>query len=68
LTVKIRYKQPDADMSASMTVAVGSGATPSAEIGFAAAVAEFGMVLRNSEFKGSASFAIRQSKTILARF
>ena len=56
MTVKIRYKQPDADTSALMTVAVGSGATPSAEIGFAAAVAEFGMLLRNSEFKGSASY------------
>ncbi len=56
MTVKIRYKQPDADTSALMTVAVGSGATPSAEIGFAAAVAEFGMLLRNSAFKGSASY------------
>ena len=56
MTVKIRYKQPDADTSALITVAVGSGVTPSAEIGFAAAVAEFGMLLRNSAFKGSASY------------
>ena len=57
MTVKIRYKEPDGQKSALMTFPVTTTATPSAEMGFAAAVAEFGMLLRDSEFKGSATFA-----------
>jgi len=56
MTVKIRYKAPDARQSALITVAVRATATPSPEMGFAAAVAEFGMLLRDSAFKGSSSF------------
>jgi len=57
MTVKIRYKQPHGKESALMTVAVAGTTTPSPEMGFAAAVAEFGMLLRDSAFKGSSSFA-----------
>jgi Ca-activated chloride channel family protein len=57
MTVKIRYKQPEADASALSTVTVSAGAKPSAEMGFAAAVAEFGMLLRGSAFAGSASYS-----------
>src|SRR4029077_4925396 len=60
MTVKIRYKQPDADTSALIEVAVGQTRALSRERVFAAAVAEFAMLLRDSEFKGSASFASAQ--------
>jgi Ca-activated chloride channel homolog len=56
MTVKIRYKEPDGQKSALMTFAVAGKTTPSPEMGFAAAVAEFGMLLRDSAFKGSSSF------------
>ena len=57
MTVKIRYKQPDGDTSALVTAVVADKPAPSADLGFAAAVAEFGMLLRDSEFKGRSSFA-----------
>jgi Ca-activated chloride channel family protein len=57
MTVKIRYKEPDGRTSALLIFAVSRTPTPSSEMGFAAAVAEFGMLLRDSAFKGSASFA-----------
>lgn len=58
MTVKLRYKQPDGDTSQLMSLPVRdrSGAlTP--DLGFAAAIAEFGMLLRRSEHKGNASWA-----------
>ena len=58
MTVKARYKAPDGDTSRLVAVTVkGSGGTESADLRFAAAVAGFGMLLRDSEYKGSASFA-----------
>jgi Ca-activated chloride channel family protein len=58
MTVKLRYKQPDGDTSRLLSVAVKDGAAAdSPDIRFAAAVASFGMVLRDSEHKGSATFA-----------
>ncbi|MCX6897394.1 MAG: von Willebrand factor type A domain-containing protein [Verrucomicrobia bacterium] len=61
LTVKLRYKQPDGDKSAlieqSLTDGDKSYATASRDFKFAAAVAEFGMVLRDSEHKGNATLA-----------
>jgi Ca-activated chloride channel homolog len=57
LTVKVRYKAPDGDTSQLLSRAVRnrtSGMT--ANVGFASAVAEFGMVLRESPDRGSASF------------
>ncbi|MBI3140192.1 MAG: von Willebrand factor type A domain-containing protein [Sphingobacteriales bacterium] len=60
MTVKFRYKTPDADVSRLIehplrdkSVAV---AGTSDNFRFAAAVAQFGMLLRNSEFKSNASF------------
>lgn len=58
MTVKLRYKAPDGDTSRLLTVPVKhhlSGESPN--IGFAAAVAEFGMLLRGSDQAGSASHA-----------
>jgi Ca-activated chloride channel family protein len=57
MTVKIRYKQPDADTSGLITAVVSDRLSSSPELGFAAAVAEFGMLLRDSAFKGQSSFA-----------
>ena len=56
-TVKVRYKAPDGDVSRLIARTVLNATTPmSANLGFASAVAEFGMLLRNSEHKGSASY------------
>ena len=59
MTVKVRYKKPDGDRSSLVTVPVASGATTtvSRNLGFAAAVAEFGMLLRDSPFKADATWA-----------
>jgi Ca-activated chloride channel family protein len=57
MTVKIRYKQPDGATSSLLAVAVPEKTTDNPELGFAAAVAEFGMLLRDSEHKGSSSYA-----------
>ena len=65
MTVKLRYKQPDADRSQLMTFAVKDRtAALSENIGFASAVAEFGMLLRRSEFTGRATW---ESARALAR-
>ncbi len=61
MTVKLRYKQPDGDTSKLISVAVRDRVgelTPN--LGFAAAVAEFGMLLRESEFKGQATWSSAQ--------
>ncbi|MGH7522467.1 MAG: YfbK domain-containing protein [Gemmatimonadales bacterium] len=56
LFVKVRYKAPDGDESRLITQAVRSGArtAPSLDFQFQAAVAEFGLLLRNSDFRGTA--------------
>jgi Uncharacterized protein YfbK, C-terminal len=51
MTVKVRYQEPDVVTSSLMSVAVPSKGEMTAPLGFAAAVAEFGMLLRDSEFK-----------------
>jgi Ca-activated chloride channel homolog len=57
LTVKLRYKKPDGDKSELIERAVVDDgkqfANASADFKFAAAVAEFGMLLRDSEFRGN---------------
>lgn len=60
MTVKFRYKAPDADVSKliehpllDQSISI---ANTSDNFRFAAAVAQFGMLLRNSEFKSNASF------------
>ena len=57
LTVKLRYKKPDGNKSELMERAVVDDgkefANASPDFKFAAAVAEFGMLLSSSEFKGN---------------
>ncbi|UYQ92276.1 von Willebrand factor type A domain-containing protein [Chitinophaga horti] len=60
LTVKVRYKQPEGRKSILLSKVLTSNmqridAAP-ADFRMAAAVAEFGMLLRNSEFKGKSSY------------
>jgi Ca-activated chloride channel family protein len=55
--VKVRYKLPNEDTSHLIELPVREGAAPmSDDFRFAAAVAEFGMLLRDSPHKGSASY------------
>ncbi len=60
MTVKFRYKKPDEDVSKLIEHPVVDKQIPLAKTSdnfrFAASVAEFGMLLRNSEFKANASF------------
>ncbi len=60
LTIKLRYKQPDGNKSMLIekTVAANNEKSKltSDNFRFAAAVAEFGMLLRSSEFKGEATY------------
>ncbi len=57
LTVKLRYEKPDDDESAStertLTDSGAAFANASADFKFAAAVTEFGMILRDSPHKGN---------------
>ncbi len=58
LTVSLRYKQPDGDKSKLLAVPVtmeSYTAKMPENMTFAAAAAEFGMVLRGSEYRGNAS-------------
>lgn len=56
-TVKLRYKEPQGSTSRLLERVVDRDTrSPSADFRFAGAVAEFGMLLRNSEFKGRASY------------
>ena len=61
LTVKLRYKAPEGEKSELTERAMvdngGSFANAAPDLKFAAAVAEFGMLLRDSEHKGSGTFA-----------
>lgn len=58
MTVKVRYKQPDGDISRLVSVPVlGRDTAPARHLGFAAAVAQFGMLLRDSPFRGDATWA-----------
>ena len=56
----MRYKEPSASESKLITKTLSKDEIPTAgmpeNLKFAAAVAEFGMILRKSEFKGSASY------------
>jgi Ca-activated chloride channel family protein len=56
MTVKLRYKAPDGNESRLITVPVKNRTGElSPNVGFAAAVAEFGMLLRRSEYRGTAT-------------
>ena len=66
MTVKVRYKDPAGDTSRLLAVPVANRETElERNLGFAAAVAEFGMLLRQSSFKGDATWdeAARLAKT-----
>ncbi|WP_101447433.1 vWA domain-containing protein [Pontibacter ramchanderi] len=60
LTMKLRYKEPDGETSRLMTKTVSSQAISATQTSdsfrFSAAVAACGMLLRDSEHKGNASF------------
>ena len=61
LTLKVKYKDPSGETSKAALVFTardeGEGfAKASADFKFAAAVASFGMLLRNSEYKGDFSY------------
>lgn len=60
LTLKIRYKKPDEDTSLLIVHKLKDGESYSSKLSenlkFAASVAEFGMLLRESEFKGNSSY------------
>jgi Ca-activated chloride channel family protein len=59
LTIKVRYKKPDGNNSMLLEKPVKDSGEAiegaSMNLRFAAAVAEFGMILRESEFKGTAT-------------
>ncbi len=62
MTIRLRYKLPDGDKSQLMTIPVTDAGIAliqaSKDFKFAAGVAAFGMLLRESEHKGSANFAL----------
>ncbi len=61
LTVKLRYKEPQGSASKLLAQPLAGAAVPiaqaSADQQFAAAVAEFGLLLRQSEERGTATYA-----------
>jgi Ca-activated chloride channel family protein len=60
LTLKLRYKEPESETSKLLTYTVSDSQTDvtsaSTNLRFASAVAEFGMLLRNSKHKGDATY------------
>lgn len=60
LTLKLRYKKPDSDVSKLIEKSLTDKETPFAQTSdnfrFACGVTEFGMLLRDSEYKGTASY------------
>jgi Ca-activated chloride channel family protein len=60
MTIKLRYKEPDGDISKLIQHAVIDNqitiANTSDNFRFSAAVAEFGLLLRNSEYKQQATY------------
>ncbi len=71
LTVKLRYKQPDADKSELIEVPVIDNnlkfEDASEDFRFAAAVASFGMILRNSPYKSASTLSLVQNIAELAQ-
>jgi len=60
MTLKLRYKQPDGDESKLITSRINGENIKADKLSenfrFSASVAQFGMLLRDSEFKGTATF------------
>ena len=71
LTVKVRYKKPDGNKSNLITTPVTSDdrgiRNTSKDFRFAAAVAQFGMLLRHSKHKGSADYDAVLDPMVTAR-
>lgn len=68
-TLSIRYKDPDQNESKlieSVMLASLYTQNPSKEFGFASAVVEFGLILRDSAYKGNASFSQILERTEIA--
>jgi len=71
MTIKFRYKEPDANESKLIVHPLLDEKIPfektSENFRFATAVAQFGMLLRNSEFKGNATYekVIRQANAAI---
>jgi len=69
MTIKLRYKEPDGKVSKLIEFPLKDSnkklASASDDFKFAAAIAEFGMLLRNSQYKGTATFesALELAKT-----
>jgi len=66
ITVKLRYKAPDGDSSRLISTIVRNRPERlAANLGFASAVAEFGMLLRGSKHTGSGSYesAVTRART-----
>ncbi len=63
--VKLRYKEPDGETSKLLSVPVNAGTgtieTASENFRFAAAVASFGMLLRDSKYKGASNYSFVKS-------
>ena len=61
MTVKLRYKEPNENQSKLLTVGTldrnVSIENASDNLRFASAVAQFGLILRDSRYKGSSSFS-----------
>ncbi len=61
MTIKLRYKEPQDDQSKLMSIGVldrnYSIENASENVRFASAVAQFGLLLRDSRYKGNASFS-----------
>jgi Ca-activated chloride channel family protein len=63
LTVKVRFKEPDGETSRLLSrVLMNQPAPMTANLGFASAVAEFGMLLRGSPSLGRASFEAAKTR------
>ena len=61
LTVKLRYKQPDADKSTKIEFPLKAStkrAAPTEDFEFAAAVAMYGLLLRDSKYAGNANLEL----------
>jgi Ca-activated chloride channel family protein len=67
MTVKVRYKNPSGASSQLLTTPIAVQQTAfnacSSDLQFACAVAAFGMILRNSEFKGEANLTMVKNIT-----
>ncbi len=69
-SVKLRCKEPDGDTCKRMSIGVLDNAVAieaaSEDLRFAAAVAQFGLVLRGSRYMGNANFASIRSRVTKA--